>query len=152
MFLAPPLIPILISPNNLSKGILYEELQITRIEEMFTNVQREMNAAGKVYDPFISKLNDIRTAMSMDLNRNGLNAMRPIADKAKADAKVINARLDGAISALSKAATALAASGWWSPPKKSINSIKSFYVARFWEQRITYINRNKVNSINRFSR
>ena len=81
------------------------------VEEMFTNVQREMNAAGKVYDPFISKLNDIRTAMSMDLNRNGLNAMRPIADKAKADAKVINARLDGAISALSKAATALAANG-----------------------------------------
>jgi len=95
-----------------SKTILQTAEQRRKsVEEMFTNVQREMNAAGKVYDPFISKLNDIRTAMSMDLNRNGLNAMRPIADKAKADAKVINARLDGAISALSKAATALAANG-----------------------------------------
>ena len=45
--------------------------------------------------------------MNMDLNRNGLDAMRPIADQAKADAKVINIRLDAAISALSKAGTAL---------------------------------------------
>lgn len=81
------------------------------VEEMFSNVQREMDAAGKVFDPFMSKLNDIRTAMNMDLNRNGLNAMRPVADQAQADAKVINARLDGAISALSKAVTDLTASG-----------------------------------------
>lgn len=81
------------------------------VEAMFTSVQSEMDAAGKVFDPFMSKLNDIRTAMNMDLNRNGLKAMRPIADQAKADAKVINTRLDGAISALTKAATALSASG-----------------------------------------
>ena len=81
------------------------------VEEMFTNVQREMDAAGKVFDPFVGKLNDIRIAMNMDLNRNGLNAMRPVADQAKADAKVINARLDEAISALSKAVTALTDSG-----------------------------------------
>ncbi|GEM_PF-4454347 len=81
------------------------------VEAMFTNVKSEMDAAGKVFDPFMSKLNDIRTAMNMDLNRNGLKAMRPIADQAVADAKVINASLDGAISALSEAATALSASG-----------------------------------------
>jgi cysteinyl-tRNA synthetase len=77
------------------------------VEEMFTNVQREMDEAGKVFQPFISKLNDIRTAMNMDLNRNGLNAMRSIADQARAEAKVISARLDAVISVLSKAATAL---------------------------------------------
>jgi chromosome segregation ATPase len=81
------------------------------VEEMFTKVKSEMDAAGKVFDPFMSKLNDIRTAMSMDLNRNGLNAMRPVATEAKADAVVINKRLDGAISTLSKAATALSSSG-----------------------------------------
>lgn len=70
------------------------------VEVMFTNVQREMDEAGRVFQPFTGKLNDIRTAMNMDLNRNGLNAMRSIADQAKADAKVINARLDAAISAL----------------------------------------------------
>ena len=59
----------------------------------------------------MKKLNDIRTAMNMDLNRNGLDAMRPVADQAKADAKVINDRLDAALSELSKAVEALSASG-----------------------------------------
>jgi len=81
------------------------------VEGMFVNVQSEMAAAGKVFDPFMSKLNDIRTAMNMDLNRNGLTALRSVADQAKADAKVINSRLDGAISALSKASSALTTSG-----------------------------------------
>lgn len=81
------------------------------VEEMFGNVQNEMDAAGKVFDPFMSKLNDIRTAMNMDLNRDGLDAMRPVAQQAKADAKVINNRLDAAISELSKAVKALSASG-----------------------------------------
>ena len=81
------------------------------VEEMFANVQKEMEAAGKVFDPFMSKLNDIRTAMNMDLNRNGLDAMQPVAEQAKADAKVINTRLDAAISELSKAVKALSASG-----------------------------------------
>lgn len=87
------------------------EQRRTNVEEMFTKVKSEMDAAGKVFDPFMSKLNDIRTAMNMDLNRNGLNAMRPIATEAKADAVVINKRLDGAISTLGKAATALSSSG-----------------------------------------
>ena len=78
---------------------------------MFDNVQKEMEAAGKVFDPFMKKLNDIRTAMNMDLNRNGLTAMRPIAEQAKADAKMINTRLDAAISELSKAVKSLSASG-----------------------------------------
>ena len=77
------------------------------VEEMFADVQRELDEAGKVFQPFMSKLNDIRTAMNMDLNRNGLNAMRSIADEARADAKVINARLDAVISVLSNAATAV---------------------------------------------
>lgn len=81
------------------------------VEEMFANVQKEMEAAGKVFDPFMSKLNDIRTATNMDLNRNGLDALRPVAEQAKADAKVINTRLDAAISELSKAVKALSASG-----------------------------------------
>lgn len=81
------------------------------VEEMFTKVKSELDAAGTVFDPFMSKLNDIRTAMSMDLNRNGLNAMRPVANEAKADAMIINKRLDGAISTLSKAATALSSTG-----------------------------------------
>lgn len=81
------------------------------VEQMFDNVQKEMEAAGKVFDPFMKKLNDIRTAMNMDLNRNGLAAMRPIAEQAKADAKMINTRLDAAISELSKAVKALSASG-----------------------------------------
>ncbi len=78
-----------------------------KVEEMFTDVQRDMKAAGEAYQPFISKLNDIRTAVNMDLNRNGLNAMLPIAEKAKADAMAINTRLDGAISTLHQAAEAL---------------------------------------------
>ncbi len=77
------------------------------VENMFNNVQMEMDAAGKVYKPFISKLNDIRTAMNMDLNRNGLNAMMPIANQAKADAAVINGRLDAAIATLSDASKML---------------------------------------------
>lgn len=81
------------------------------VEQMFTNVQREMDAAGEAFQSFMSKLNDIRTAMNMDLNRNGLNAMRPIADQARADAKIVNARIDVAISELSQAAAALAATG-----------------------------------------
>ena len=81
------------------------------VEGMFNTVKSEMDAAGKVFDPFMSKLNDIRTAMNMDLNRNGLDAMRPVADQAKADAMIINKRLDGAISTLSNAATALSSSG-----------------------------------------
>ena len=81
------------------------------VEQMFTNVQREMDAAGEAFRSFMSKLNDIRTAMNMDLNRNGLNAMRPIADQARADAKVVNTRIDAAISELSQAAAALAATG-----------------------------------------
>jgi uncharacterized coiled-coil DUF342 family protein len=81
------------------------------VEMMFENVQKEMEAAGEVFNPFMNKLNDIRTAMNMDLNRNGLNAMRPVADQAKADAKVINDRLDAALSELSKAVKALSASG-----------------------------------------
>ena len=80
------------------------------VEQMFDNVQKEMEAAGEVFDPFMKKLNDIRTAMNMDLNRNGLDAMRPVADQAKADAKVINDRLDAALSELSKAIKALSAS------------------------------------------
>jgi len=80
------------------------------VEEMFNNVRMELDAAGKVYQPFVSKLNDISTAMNMDLNRNGLNAMRPIADKARADANIINSRLDAAISALSQAVKALTTS------------------------------------------
>lgn len=81
------------------------------VEQMFDIVQKEMEAAGKVFDPFMKKLNDIRTAMNMDLNRNGLDAMRPIAEQAKADSKVINDRLDAALSELSKAVKALSASG-----------------------------------------
>lgn len=81
------------------------------VEQMFDNVQKEMEAAGKVFDPFMKKLNDIRTAMNMDLNRNGLAAMSPIAEQAKTDAKMINTRLDAAISELSKAVKALSASG-----------------------------------------
>ena len=81
------------------------------VEQMFDNVQTEMEAAGEVFDPFMKKLNDIRTAMNMDLNRNGLDAMRPIAEQAKADAKVINERLDAAIAELGSAVKALSASG-----------------------------------------
>lgn len=81
------------------------------VEKMFGDVQREMDAAGQAYRPFISKLNDIRTAMNMDLNRNGLGAMKPIADKARADSSIINGRLDAAISVLSDAAKALSSSG-----------------------------------------
>ena len=81
------------------------------VEQMFANVQKEMEEAGKVFDPFMKNLNDIRTAMNMDLNRNGLDAMRPIAEQAKADAKVINARLDAVLSELGKAVQALSASG-----------------------------------------
>ncbi len=81
------------------------------VEEMFTNVQKEMDAAGNAFNPFMSKLNDIRTAMNMDLNRNGLGAMRPIAEQAKADARTINTRLDAAVSELGKAVKALSANG-----------------------------------------
>ncbi len=77
------------------------------VEKMFANVQHEMEKAGETYQPFISKLNDIRTAMNMDLNRNGLSAMLPTAEKAKLDAAVINSKLDAAISALSDASKAL---------------------------------------------
>ena len=87
------------------------EQRRSSVEQMFDNVQREMKAAGTVFDPFMKKLNDIRTAMNMDLNRNGLNAMRPIAEQAKADATVINDRLDAALAELSNAVKALSASG-----------------------------------------
>jgi hypothetical protein len=81
------------------------------VEQMFDNVQQEMEAAGKVFDPFMKNLNDIRTAMNMDLNRNGLNAMRPVAEQAKADATIINDRLDAALAELSKAVKSLSAGG-----------------------------------------
>ncbi|MFT5698516.1 MAG: hypothetical protein ACI8ZB_001371 [Desulforhopalus sp.] len=87
------------------------EQRRTSVEKMFVDVQSEMDAAGKVFQPFMSKLNDIRTAMNMDLNRSGLDAMRSIAVEAKADAKMINNSLDGAISSLNQAVTALTASG-----------------------------------------
>lgn len=78
-----------------------------KVEEMFAKVQSELKKAGEAYDPFINKLNDIRTAMNMDLNRNGLNAMLPIAQNAKIDAVNINSKLDAAISALREASKAL---------------------------------------------
>ncbi|WP_163337603.1 DUF2959 family protein [Desulfopila sp. IMCC35008] len=81
------------------------------VEEMFANVKKEMEAADRVFDPFIQKLKDIQTAMNMDLNRNGLNAVRSVAVEAKEDARKINGRLDAAISELSRAVKALSTKG-----------------------------------------
>ena len=81
------------------------------VEKMFSTVQRELDAAGESFQPFMDNLNDIRTAVNMDLTRNGLTAMLPVADKARNAGKMVNARIDAAISALNNAATALAATG-----------------------------------------
>ncbi len=81
------------------------------VEKMFSTVQHELDAAGESFRPFMDNLNDIRTAVNMDLTRSGLTAMRPVADKARNAGKMVNTRIDAAISALSNAATALAAAG-----------------------------------------
>ncbi|WP_028582361.1 DUF2959 family protein [Desulfogranum japonicum] len=80
------------------------------VEQMFATVQGELSAVGETFAPFMGKLNDIRTALNMDLNENGLQAMRSIADKAKSDAQNITTRLDTTISVLKSTVSALSGS------------------------------------------
>ncbi len=83
------------------------EKRMASVEQMFASVQTEISTIGETFNPFMKKLNDIRTAMNMDLNVNGLQAMRPIADQAQADADTIAAGLDSAVSVLNSAVQAL---------------------------------------------
>ena len=81
------------------------------VEEMFSKVHNELDVAAKSFRPFMSKLNDIKTALNMDLNRNGLNALKPVANQAKVDARIVTTHLDKVISTLDETAQALTGNG-----------------------------------------
>lgn len=74
----------------------------------YEKVAGAYNSVAEAYKPFIKDLNDIGTYLSNDLTPGGINAIKPVADKATVDAAALNDSLTALQAQFSGMAAAIA--------------------------------------------
>jgi len=70
------------------------------MEQEMTNLDTEIQNVRSHYSAFIKNLRDIQTALDVDLNPAGVNAIAPIVKRTKLDAESVGADIDNVITSL----------------------------------------------------
>jgi len=58
----------------------------SEVSDRFAKIKASYAKVGETFKPFMSNLTDIKTALSTDLTRGGLDAIKPVVEKANKDA------------------------------------------------------------------
>jgi len=78
-----------------------------KVGQSYKGITAKANEAKAAYQPFVKQLKSVQTYLSNDLTPAGVQSAGPVFDKATADGKVVNEKLDAVIAELDKVATEL---------------------------------------------
>jgi chromosome segregation ATPase len=78
-----------------------------KVRERYDGITAKANEARAAYDPFMKQLRSVQTYLSNDLTPQAVQSAASVFDKAVADAKTVNAKIDAVIAELDDVATSL---------------------------------------------
>jgi chromosome segregation ATPase len=78
-----------------------------KVRERYDGITAKANEARAAYDPFMKQLQSVQTYLSNDLTPQAVQSAASVFDKAAADAKTVNAKIDAVIAELDDVATSL---------------------------------------------
>lgn len=87
------------------------EARRQKVRANFESIRTAAQATRDAYEPYIKDLQDIEKVLAMDLTPQGVQTVRPAMDKANADARVVNERLDALIAQLDNVSAGMTPSG-----------------------------------------
>ena len=87
------------------------EARREKVRQNFDAIRTAAQATRDAYEPYMKDLQDIQKVLSMDLTPQGVQTVRPVIDKANADARVVNARLDALIAQLDNVSAGMTPTG-----------------------------------------
>ena len=87
------------------------EARRERVRQNFDGIRTSAHAARDAYEPYMKDLQDIQKVLAMDLTPQGVQTVRPVIDKANADARIVNERLDALIGKLDNVSAGMTPTG-----------------------------------------
>jgi chromosome segregation ATPase len=87
------------------------EARRERVRQNFDSIRAAAQSTRDAYEPYMKDLQDIQKVLGMDLTPQGLQTVRPVIDKANADARVVNERLDALIAQLDNVSSGMTPTG-----------------------------------------
>jgi len=87
------------------------EARREKVRQNFDAIRTSAQATRDAYEPYMKDLQDIQKVLGMDLTPQGVQTVRPVIDKANADARVVNERLDALIAQLDNVSAGMTPTG-----------------------------------------
>jgi chromosome segregation ATPase len=82
-----------------------------KVRERYDGITAKANEARAAFDPFMKQLQSVQTYLSNDLTPQAVQSAASVFDKAAADAKTVNAKIDAVIAELDDVASSLTPAG-----------------------------------------
>jgi chromosome segregation ATPase len=83
------------------------DARVQMVRERFDSIKAKAAEGRTAYDSLMKQLKSLQTYLSNDLTAPGIKAVTPVFDKATADAKTVNEKLDAVIAELDSVSSAM---------------------------------------------